>query len=132
MMNTSAVYSGEYLQMCLSFMSIHLLMTLIGFARLFGWSKRSTASIPIHPQNQDFVYSLLVNIRLVVSNNRLKRSCCDKWEKFGMIKTIQSKNYFWRNCISSLGKEKCFCRKTHIHMLFCSCRRCFEQYHDRW
>ena len=72
-MKSPAVYSDEYFQMCLLFMKYP-------FTHDFHWCCKAIwmvkeeyfIKVPIHPQNQNFVHSILVNTWLAVMNNRLK------------------------------------------------------------
>lgn len=71
---SSTEYSDEYLQMCLLFMKYP-------FVYDFDWFRKAvriveeeySIKIPIYPQNQNFVYSVLVDTRLAVMNNRFRR-----------------------------------------------------------
>ena len=73
-LKSSTVYSDDYLQMCLLFMKYP-------FTCDFNWCHKAiqmveeeySIKIPIYPQNQNFVYSILVDTCLAVMNNRLKR-----------------------------------------------------------
>ena len=73
-MKSSAVYSDEYLLMCLLFMKYP-------FTYDFDWFQKAirmiedeySIKVPIHPQNQNFVYQVLDQTQLQVTNNRFKR-----------------------------------------------------------
>ena len=73
-LKSSTVYLDDYLQMCLLFMKYP-------FTHNFNWCRKAiwmveeeySIKILIYPQNQNFVYSILVNTCLAVMNNRLKR-----------------------------------------------------------
>ena len=71
---SSSKYSDEYLRMCLLFMKYL-------FVYDFDWFRKAvriveeeySIKIPIYPQNQNCVYSILVDTRLAVMNNRFRR-----------------------------------------------------------
>ena len=73
-LKSSTEYSDEYLRMCLLFMKYP-------FVYDFDWFRKAvriveeeySIKIPIYPQNQNFVYSVLVDTRLAVMNNRFRR-----------------------------------------------------------
>ena len=73
-MKSSAVYSDDYLRRCLLFMKYP-------FTHDFNWCRKAirmveeeySIKVPIYPQNQNFVYSILVDTCVAVMNNKLKR-----------------------------------------------------------
>ncbi len=73
-MKSSVVYSEEYLKICLLFMKYP-------FVYDFDWFRKAVRlveeeyciKVPNHPQNQNFVFSILVDTRFAVMNNRFKR-----------------------------------------------------------
>ena len=73
-MKSSTVYSDEYLKICLLFIEYP-------FVYDFDWFRKAVRlvqeeyciKVPNHPQNQNFVFSIVVDTRFAVINNRFKR-----------------------------------------------------------
>jgi hypothetical protein len=65
-MKSSAVYSDEYLKMCLLFVKYPCKAVMLVEAE-------HCIRVQVHPQNQNFLFSILLDTRIAVMNNRFKR-----------------------------------------------------------
>jgi len=126
-MKSSAVYSDEYLKMCLLFMKYP-------FVYDFDWFRKAVRLIeeeycirvPVHPQNQNFVFSILVDTRIAVMNNRFKRVMLRQVGKVWYDKKqSKTKTVFGDNALLRWERKRVF-RKAYIQRLYCFYRRCFK------
>ena len=117
-LKSSTEYSDEYLRMCLLFMKYPFVYDFDWFCKAVRIIEEEySIKIPIYPQNQNFVYSILVDTRLAVMNNRFKRVMLRQVGKVWYDKKqSKTKTVFGESADrgSSLGKERYLCRKTHF------------------
>ena len=105
-MKSSAVYSDEYLKICLLFMKYP-------FVYDFDWFRKAVrlveeeycTKVPNHPQNQNFVFSILVDTRFAVMNNRFKRVML-RQVGIGMIKSNPKQKLFLEKMHYFGGKRR--------------------------
>jgi hypothetical protein len=114
-MKSSAVYSDEYLKMCLLFMKYP-------FVYDFDWFRKAVRlveeeyciRVPVHPQNQNFVFSILVDTRIAVMNNRFKRVMLRQVGKVWYDKKqSKTKTVFGENALLRWERKSVFVEK-HI------------------
>jgi hypothetical protein len=114
-MESSTVYSDEYLRLCLLFMKYP-------FSHDFDWFRKATRmveeeysiKVPVYPQNQNFVYRILDHTRLGVMYNRFRRVMLKQVGKAWYDKKqYKTKTVFGANAVLCWEKKSVFVEK-HI------------------